>query len=226
MNHDPKPMAPEDLRPYFGAIALIANADHELSDEELIEFRQRLAHHEVPPDLARELATLLAAPPSLEEVTQALRSSPHRFTVYLDCYLMACVDGALTEEEQVLLGQLQERLRLSDDEAKALQDFADTAREMSDAEGRSQEAMAEALKEAAANVAAVGVPVGAIAASGSVAGLSAAGITSGLAALGMGFGMISGVGTCIALGFASYKAVRWMLSDKDKQDGPTRRRKK
>ena len=51
------------------------------------------------------------------------------------------------------------------------------------------------LKECASNLAAAGVPIAAIAGSGSVFGLSAAGITSGLAALGglIGGGMLAGL---------------------------------
>jgi hypothetical protein len=50
------------------------------------------------------------------------------------------------------------------------------------------------LKEWASGLAGVGVPISAIAVSGSVFGLSAAGITSGLAALGalVGGGMVAG----------------------------------
>ncbi|WP_373480900.1 lecithin retinol acyltransferase family protein [Geminocystis sp.] len=62
--------------------------------------------------------------------------------------------------------------------------------------------------------------VGAIAASGSVAGLSAAGITSGLAAVGsvIGGGMVAGVAVTVAapavtagaIGFGAYKIWKWL----------------
>ena len=65
----------------------------------------------------------------------------------------------------------------------------------------------QVIKDGAANLAGVGVPIGAIAASGSVFGLSATGITSGLAALGalVGGGMLAGaviVVPAIAIGTA------------------------
>jgi hypothetical protein len=63
---------------------------------------------------------------------------------------------------------------------------------------------ADALKRAASSLSGVGVPMAAIAYSGSVVGLSAAGITSGLAALGLGLGMLPGIGVAIALGTAIY----------------------
>jgi len=68
-------------------------------------------------------------------------------------------------------------------------------------------ALKQVIKDGAANLAGVGVPIVAIAASGSVFGLGAAGITSGLAALGalVGGGMLLGaviVVPAIALGAA------------------------
>lgn len=65
----------------------------------------------------------------------------------------------------------------------------------------------QVIKDSAATLAGVGVPVGAIAASGSVFGLSAAGMAAGLAALGalVGGGMLAGiviVVPAIALGTA------------------------
>ena len=64
--------------------------------------------------------------------------------------------------------------------------------------------------ELAASLASAGVPLAAIAVSGSVFGLSAAGITSGLAALGLGLGMASGIGVVVGIGVGSYLGVRWL----------------
>ena len=80
--------------------------------------------------------------------------------------------------------------------------------------GASDSASAKDLKklggDVAAGLASAGVPVAAVAVSGSVFGLSAAGITSGLAALGMGLGMTTGIGVAAAIGVGSYFGVRWL----------------
>jgi hypothetical protein len=67
------------------------------------------------------------------------------------------------------------------------------------------------LKQAAAGLGAVGVPIAAVYFSGTVIGLSASGITSGLAALGLGFGMVSGIGAAILIGTGVFLAARWLL---------------
>lgn len=71
-------------------------------------------------------------------------------------------------------------------------------------------------KDAIANGAAIGVPIMAISAAGSVSGLSAAGITSGLAALGFGgvlglSAMVTGIGTVVVLGVVVHQGVRFVL---------------
>jgi hypothetical protein len=70
---------------------------------------------------------------------------------------------------------------------------------------------AEAAKQAAAGLSAVGIPIAAVYLSGSVIGFSAAGITSGLAALGLGLGMVPGIGVAILLGTGMYMGVSYML---------------
>ena len=79
------------------------------------------------------------------------------------------------------------------------------------------------IKDGAANLAGVGVPIGAIAASGSVFGLSAAGMTSGLAALGalVGGGMLAGaviVVPAIAVGTAYGVKKLFDVAWRDKED--------
>jgi hypothetical protein len=77
--------------------------------------------------------------------------------------------------------------------------------------GQNDSAAAQATKVAAAGLAAVGVLIAAVYASGSVIGLSAAGITSGLAALGLGLGMVPGIGVAVLLGTGVFLGVRALL---------------
>jgi hypothetical protein len=62
-----------------------------------------------------------------------------------------------------------------------------------------------------ASITATGMPIGAVALSGSVSGMSAAGITSGLAALGFG-SMAAGIGVVAGIGIVSFVSVKWLLN--------------
>lgn len=66
-------------------------------------------------------------------------------------------------------------------------------------------------EDALASLAATGIPVGAVAVSGSVTGISAAGITSGLATLGAG-SMIGGIAVVAGIGVVSFLGVKWIVS--------------
>jgi hypothetical protein len=97
------------------------------------------------------------------------------------------------------LGITQEQV----DTIKSIQENLDKIKDIPS----NSERIKQVIKDNASKLAGVGVPIGAIAASGSVFGLSAAGITSGLAALGalVGGGMLVGaviVVPAIALGAA------------------------
>lgn len=60
-----------------------------------------------------------------------------------------------------------------------------------------------------ASLAATGMPVAAVAVTGSVSGVSAAGITSGLAALGAGT-MLGGIAAIGLIGVGSFLGVKWL----------------
>lgn len=76
----------------------------------------------------------------------------------------------------------------------------------------------EITKDLAAKAASVGLPIGAVYVSGSVAGLSAAGMTSGLATLGMGgllglSSMATGIGVAVLLGVGVYQGIKYFTTD-------------
>lgn len=64
---------------------------------------------------------------------------------------------------------------------------------------------------AAATLAATGMPIAAVSVSGSVSGISAAGITSGLATLGAGT-MVGGIAVVAGIGVVSFIGVKWIVS--------------
>ena len=96
------------------------------------------------------------------------------------------------EEYQYILG-IGEVLGITQEQVDAIKSIQENLAKIKDIPPNS-ERFKRLIKDSAAKLAGVGVPVGAIAASGTVFGLSAAGMTSGLAALGalVGGGMLAG----------------------------------
>jgi hypothetical protein len=104
---------------------------------------------------------------------------------------------------------LASQLKVNDEQISAMRQYVDAVLQAK-AVGASDGNLKKLGGEVAASLASVGVPVGAVAVSGSVFGLSAAGITSGLAALGMGLGMVPGIGVAVGIGVGAYFAVKWL----------------
>ena len=140
------------------------------------------------------------------EAIQNLGNTELKYTLISDLCLFSLVDSKFTNEEyQYILG-IGEVLGITKEQVdaiKAIQENLDKIKEIPSNSKRFKQAIIDGVS----SLAGVGVPIGAIAASGSVFGLGAAGITSGLAALGavVGGGMLVGaviVVPAIALGAA------------------------
>jgi uncharacterized tellurite resistance protein B-like protein len=127
------------------------------------------------------------------EGLKALADSDLRYTLIADLFLMALTNGYISVEEQEYVVEIGRRLGLQDEQIDAIKQVQFGLWQLENTPS-SSDTFKTLIKESAAKLAGVGVPVGAIAASGSVFGLSAAGITSGLAALGalVGGGMLAG----------------------------------
>jgi hypothetical protein len=140
------------------------------------------------------------------EVIKILGNTELKYTLISDLCLFSLVDSKFTDEEyQYILG-IGEVLGVTQEQIDAIKSIQENLYKVKDIPPNS-ERVKRLIKDSAAKLAGVGVPVGAIAASGSMFGLSAAGITSGLAALGglVGGGMLLGavvVVPAIALGTA------------------------
>jgi hypothetical protein len=140
------------------------------------------------------------------DAIQNLGNTELKYTLISDLCLFSLIDSKFTiEEYQYILGvgEVLGIPREQVDAIKSLQENLDKVKDMPS----NSEKFKQVIKDSAANLAAVGIPIGAIAASGSVFGLGAAGLTSGLAALGalVGGGMLAGaviVVPAIAIGTA------------------------
>lgn len=140
------------------------------------------------------------------EAIQNLGNTELKYTLISDLCLFSLVDSKFTDEEyQYILG-IGEVLGITREQVDAIKSIQENLDKIKDIPPNSEK-YKRLIKDSAAKLAGVGVPVAAIAASGSVFGLSAAGLTSGLAALGafVGGGMLLGaviVVPAIALGAA------------------------
>ena len=140
------------------------------------------------------------------EAIQNLGNTELKYTLISDLCLFSLVDSKFTEEEyQYILG-IGEVLGITQEQVDAIKSIQEDIAKIKDIPSNS-ERFKQVTKESVATLAGVGVPIGAIAASGSVFGLSAAGMTTGLATLGalVGGGMLAGaviVVPAIAVGSA------------------------
>jgi uncharacterized tellurite resistance protein B-like protein len=124
---------------------------------------------------------------------KALADSDLRFTLIADLFLMALANGDISDEEEWYVLLLGRQLGIAEEQIKAIKQVQFNLWQIRNTPSDS-DSFNNLVKECASNLAGVGVPIAAVAASGSVFGLSAAGITSGLAALGalVGGGMLAG----------------------------------
>ena len=140
------------------------------------------------------------------EAIQILGNTELKYTLISDLCLFSLVDSKFSDDEyQYILG-IGEVLGITQEQVDAIKSIQESLYKIKDIPPNSEK-YKHLIKDSAAKLAGVGVPVAAIAASGTMFGLSAAGITSGLAALGglVGGGMLVGaviVVPAIALGAA------------------------
>ena len=146
-----------------------------------------------------------------------------KYTLISDLCLFALVNSKFTDEEyQYILG-IGEILGVTREQIDAIKSVQENLYKIKDIPSIADRSK-QLIKDSAANLAGVGVPIGAIAVSGSVFGLSAAGMTSGLAALGalVGGGMLVGavvVVPALAVGAAYGVKKLFDIVWKDKESG-------
>jgi len=140
------------------------------------------------------------------EAIHNLGNTELKYTLISDLCLFSLVDSKFSNEEYQYILSIGETLGISLEQIEAIKSLQENLYKIKDIPSNSTK-FRRIIKDGAASLAAVGVPIGAIAASGSVFGLSAAGITAGLATLGglVGGGMLLGaviVVPAIAIGTA------------------------
>ncbi len=183
---------------YLSILSAICYTDKEFGDKEKRQLDVFLAQLKIS-DLGK--AKIYASVFNLQhedklanlEAIKNLGNTELKYTLISDLCLFSLVDSKFTDEEyQYILG-VGEILGITQEQVDAIKSIQENLYKIKDIPSNS-ERFKQVIKDSAASLAGAGVPIGAIAASGSVFGLSAAGITSGLAALGalVGGGMLVG----------------------------------
>ena len=223
----------ELMKCYLSALVWLVHTDDEQIDErELCEIQLLMTKRQCNAGVRKAVREYLENPHSMDarkRIDHMLKHGPEAGTdalLALKCALMsdairvcrATSDGPARERPGI--GQLAEMLELDDTKVEFLEEACLQDEKILDGE-LSDARITNAAKEMAARAGAVGVPLGAIYLSGSVAGLGAAGITSGLAALGLGgmlglSAMVSGIGVVVIAGGITYKGVRWVLGGSER----------
>jgi uncharacterized tellurite resistance protein B-like protein len=193
-------------------VASMAAADGEITAPEYEKLREFCKALELGPAEIGQVMAAVEEPNAvrIREVTGRLRSSQLRFTLMTDLLFMALADEKFVEAERREIRALADALNLTDPQLAALEKYVQAVLKAGKADGVGAEDFKKLGGDVAASLAATGIPIAAVAVSGTVFGLSAAGITSGLAALGLGLGMASGLGVAVAIGVGSFFSVRWL----------------
>ena len=196
---------------YLSVIAELSNVDSKFDEQERHHLDEQLKAFEISDEGKAKVyaAVFHFKEEHRSEVLKSLHAlddSDLRFTLIADLFLLALSNGYISVEELEYVQVIGSQLGITKDQVMAIKDVQFHLWQLKSTPSDS-DAFKAMLKECATNLAAAGVPIAAIAGSGSVFGLSAAGITSGLAALGglIGGGMLAGtvlVVPAIAVGSA------------------------
>ena len=209
-----------DRLAFYGALFAIAFADDSIDKEEVELIFSMMDLDGMTGSAKRKAQSYIIEPPSLYACLQSLSTANEQLRYGLMINLVDTVwaNDELDPNEEEAVVMAQRKLAISNEQLDAIQEFIKKVREIR-VRGLDDDYAADAIKNAGAGLAAVGVPVAAVWFSGSVIGLSAAGITSGLAGLGalIGIGgMIPGIGVAILLGTGIFMGVNALLDTGDK----------
>lgn len=203
---------------FYGALFAMAASDGEVAREEMELIFETLALDHLDESDRREIHGYVIDPPDFDTCISELQEAKEdlRFGLMLNLVEVMIADDILEESEKTLLENAQRKLGVNDEQAEALKEFAYEAKRLRE-RGIDDQHAVDTLKRAAAGLSATGIPIGAVAVSGSVLGLSAAGVTSGLAALGLGIGMVPGIGVAIAIGAGIYYGMNKLFDTGNKR---------
>lgn len=157
---------------YLVILACLAQADGHLDTTEVSALRDLAAQFELPPAArAKVMASFESPPEELGPILERLSRSDLRYSLMTDLCTLAYVDGALVAAEVKQVHSFAEQLRVAPKQADALLRFAghlDRAR-------RSLRGLTSSdVMEARQELALTGIPLSAVAVSGSLLRLGSA----------------------------------------------------
>lgn len=184
---------------YLSILAAVCYVDKVFEDEEKQQLDVLLKQLEVSDEGKAKIYSAIFNLQQEDKITnlatiENLGNTELKYTLISDLCLFAFADTDFSDEEyQYILG-VGEILGVTQEQVDTIKSVQENVAKIKDIPPNSEK-FKRIVKDSASKLAGVGVPIGAITASGSVFGLSAAGITSGLAALGalVGGGMVAGV---------------------------------
>jgi uncharacterized membrane protein YebE (DUF533 family) len=198
---------------FYGALFAMAAADGAIDKDELQQIFELIDMDGISAGGRRVIQGYIIQPPRLLDTLQALSLGDEalRYRLMVDLVDVAWANDLVSPEQRYALEVAGRELRITAAQVAAIEQFVGRLKTIRE-RGIDDSYAAAATKQAAASLAAVGVPIAAVYLSGSVLGLSAAGITSGLAALGLGLGVVPGIGVAILVGTGIYIGVSRMLA--------------
>ncbi|MGO9572357.1 MAG: TerB family tellurite resistance protein [Desulfomonilaceae bacterium] len=199
---------------YLCAVASIINVDKPVSDMEIDYLRDLSKTVKLSDKSIGKVITAAYDPDGnpTKEFLERISGREIRFTLVTDLIFMAYADDDIVDAEVRYIKSIAVPLKVNDDQVAAMRKYVEAVREASKS-GSSKTDWKDLGGEILASLASVGVPIAAIAVSGTIYGLSGAGIVSGLAALGLGLGMTGGVAVVVGIGLGTYKLVKWLYEE-------------
>ncbi|MGV3541195.1 MAG: TerB family tellurite resistance protein, partial [Rufibacter sp.] len=119
----------EEKGAYLGALATIASADGNVTEEELAFLRLMCEAAELPENLYHEVESIAKNPSqiSLQRCLDVLKGSPLRFSFVTDIISFAKSDGEYSAEEQKRISEIGQYLGIDQKQFSILDQFVDKA---------------------------------------------------------------------------------------------------
>lgn len=114
-----------DRADYMMIVASMAGQDGAVTSEEVYAVRQLSLQYVLGPDARGRVMAAAAIPPDdMDEVLERLSTTDLRYSLLLDLAGMAYRDGVFTEAEAAEYDRLSRQLNVSNEQAKAILEFA------------------------------------------------------------------------------------------------------
>lgn len=202
---------------YLMVLASLAGSDVVLRPAETAALRDlaaRLALSDA--DTARVLEASQRPSHLVARHVESLAGSELRFALLSDCVAMALSDGEYAAGERTEIATLADRLGVSREQLRALEEAAEALR-AADLAAHPEQERARRVRDVESRLAAVGVPLG-MTGIASMVGLSLSGAATGTGAVVLGLGFATGLGAAVGAGLGTVMGLRWLMGKLGSKD--------